>query len=310
MDRPLPPLPTLKAFCVIAETGGFGRAAERVGLTQTAVSHQIAQLEGWIGGALFQRGRSGATLTPLGKALHAPIAQAIDQLELALHQARATTTNKALTLSVTPEFSGLWLSRHLPEFCRRYPDIDINLNVTYRQPDFETQEIDLAIWLGPMADPRLIATPLIADEEFVVCAPSLIASLPARGAVAAAPLLRYHGMRHLLLDWQRWYEQTLQPGTDDLAGFDISAAVASGPVFDSLEEMLEACRNGAGFALVRTSVVAAAIENGDVVRCFREIRPASLDYTLLYPKDMTNRPAISLFRAWLIAKLAAERRHK
>ncbi len=68
--RPLPPLAVLQAFCAIAETGGFGRAAERMGLTRTAVSHQLSTApEGWIGGKLFDRGRSGARLTPLGARL-------------------------------------------------------------------------------------------------------------------------------------------------------------------------------------------------------------------------------------------------
>jgi LysR family glycine cleavage system transcriptional activator len=301
MPRPLPSIATLKAFCAIADTGGFGRAAGRVGLTQTAVSHQIAQLEEWIGGELLVRGRRGAVLTPLGASLHPAVSQAIDQLERALHQARSSISSQSLTLSVTPEFSGGWLGRRLKDFCQRYPDIVLNLVVTYRRPDFAQQGIDLAIGLGPES-PGLVAEPLFTEEEFVVCAPQYIGRLPKRGAVAAAPLLQYAGMRHALLDWRRWYEQMATPDSEELATFDISQAVADGPSFDSLEDMLEACRQGAGFALVRTSLVADDLQSGTLIRCFTEIQPASLNYSLIYPANALKRPAVTLFRNWLIAQ--------
>lgn len=119
--RPLPPLTVLQAFCAIVETGGFGRAAERMGLTQTAISHQLAQLEGWIGGRLFDRGRSGASLTPLGARLHPSIVETVSQLEKALYQARASVSVRALGLSVTPEFSSQWLASRLPDFASAIP---------------------------------------------------------------------------------------------------------------------------------------------------------------------------------------------
>ncbi|TCR91705.1 LysR substrate-binding domain-containing protein [Rhizobium sp. BK376] len=301
MPRPLPPIAALKAFCAITDTGGFGRAAERVGLTQTAVSHQIAQLEEWIGGALLVRGRRGATLTPLGASLHPAVSQAIDQLERALHQARSNISSQTLTLSVTPEFSSGWLGQRLKDFCQRYPEVVLNLTVTYRRPDFDQQDIDLAISLGPET-PGLVGEPLFAEEEFVVCAPKYLGRLPPRGAIASAPLLRFAGMRHALLDWQRWYEQVTTGENEELASFHIAKAVADGPDFDSLEEMLQACRQGAGFALVRTSLVADDLQKGSLVRCFTEIQPASLNYTLIYPANALKRPVIALFRNWLIAQ--------
>jgi LysR family glycine cleavage system transcriptional activator len=303
-NRPLPPLATLQAFCAIAETGGFGRAAERLGSTQTAISHQIAQLESWMGGRLFERGRRGAALSPLGRRLHPEIAAALASLETALHEARAGTLNPSLTLSATPEFSSQWLSPRLEAFCRRHPHIEIRLAVGYQRPDFDAGT-DLAIWLGH-GGPDLVSEPLMLDEEFVVCAPALSRRLPPRGAIRAAPLLHYRGMRHTVLDWQRWYEQigaVPDQEPDPLAGFDIVAAVADGPLYSSLEEMLEACRRGEGFALVRSSLVAADIAGETLVRCFVEAQPAALNYALLYPKGALENPVVALFRKWLLSEV-------
>ncbi|MDE1996472.1 MAG: LysR family transcriptional regulator [Rhizobiaceae bacterium] len=303
MARPLPQLAVLQAFCAIADTGGFRRAAERMGLTQTAISHQISQLEGWIGGKLFERGRSGARLTPLGERLHPAIAQTLSHLEAALHQVRASVSVRSLRVAVTPEFSSQWLALRLPAFCQRYPDIEINMTVGYQRPALGDDGVDLAIWLG-RAETGLVVEELLADEEYVVSSPDLSARLPRRNAIRAAPLLQYAGMRHTALDWQRWYEQiTENDKGEGLADFDIGEAVRDGALFGSFADMLEACRRGEGFALVRSSLVANDIAAGRLVRCFVEVQPAAVSYNLLYLPNALQNPSASLFRNWLMSEI-------
>lgn len=300
--RPLPPLSVLQAFCAIVETGGFGRAADRIGQTQTAVSHQLAQLEGWIGGRLFDRGRNGAKLTPLGARLHPAIAQTISELETALYQARASVSVRSVALSVSPEFSSQWLASRLPDFCQRHPDIELKMAVGYQRPDFQPGGTDLAIWLG-RAEVGLIEEELLADEEFVVSSPALSERLPPRNAIRAAPLLRYAGMRHTILDWQRWHEQITGGSGETNPHFDIAEAVESSQQFESFADMLEACREGRGFALVRSSLVAGDIAEGKLVRCFIEVQSAAVSYNLLYPPNALQNPSAALFRNWLLSQV-------
>lgn len=299
-NRVLPPVATLQAFCAIAETGGFAKAAERLGLTQTAVSHQIAQLEGWLGGRLFDRGRHGARLSAFGAKLHPEISAAMTALETALHQGRAASLNPSLVIATTPEFSSQWLAPRLEAFCRRYPKIEVRTAVTYQRPDFTS--VDLAIWLGHGGS-ELVTESLLLDDEFVVCAPEVSARLPRRGAVRAAPLLAYRGMRHTVLDWQRWFEQVGGDlNSQELAGFDIGEAVREAQVFDTFEEMLEACGRGEGFALVRSSLVDADLQSGKLVRCFVEQQPAALNYAMLYPAGALEKSSVALFRQWLLSQ--------
>lgn len=300
---PLPPLSTLQAFCAIAETGGFGRAAERLGLTQTAVSHQIAQLEGWLGERLFERGRRGARLSPAGLKLHPDIAAALASLETSLHQARAASASPSLAIATTPEFSSQWLAPRLENFCRRYPKIEVQIAVSYKRPDFA--RADLAIWLG-RGGPEVVTEPLLLDDEFVVCAPEVSARLPKRGAIRAAPLLVYRGMRHTVLDWQLWFEQIGgDPDAPELAGYDITEAVREAKVFDTFEEMLEACGRGEGFALVRSSLAGAGLASGTLKRCFIEQQPAALNYAMLYPAGALEKSSVALFRQWLLEETAS-----
>ena len=300
--RPLPPLSVLQAFCAIVETGGFGRAADRIGQTQTAVSHQLAQLEGWIGGRLFDRGRAGARLTPLGARLHPAIAGTISELETALYQARASVSVRSVAVLVSPEFSSQWLASRLPDFCQRHPDIELKMAVGYQRPDFKPGGADLAIWLG-RAEAGLIEEELLTDEEFVVSSPALSKQLPPRNAIRAAPLLRYTGMRHTILDWQRWYEQITGGSGEADTQFDIVAAVEDGLLFESFADMLDACREGRGFALVRSSLVARDIADGKLVRCFIEAQPAAVSYNLVYPQNALQNPSAALFRNWLLSQV-------
>jgi LysR family glycine cleavage system transcriptional activator len=298
-SRPLPPIAALKAFCAIAETGGFGRAAERLGSTQTAVSHQIAQLESWIGGALFERGRGGTRLTPRGARLYPSLVETLLRLEETLRSARADAGRDRVELLVTPEFSSQWLAPRLAGFVQRFPDVELALSIGYQTPDFSAGRADLAIRLGS-GGADMIAEPLTADDEFAVCAPSLAGRLPPRNAFLAAPCLTYDGVRHTALDWRRWFEQVNAEGA--AAGFadQLSAAVC----FPTFADMLAACRRGEGFALVRTSLVDADLRAGTLVRAFIEGQPSPFNYSLVYPHAALANPSAAAFRTWLLAEAA------
>lgn len=296
-NRPLPPIAALRAFCAIAEAGGFGRAAERLGSTQTAVSHQIAQLEKWVGGMLLERGRNGAHLTPKGARLYPSVAEALRGLEEALRSARADAGRNRVELSVTPEFSSQWLASRLADFVQRFPDIELALSIGYQTPDFSSGRSDMAIRLGG-GGADLVTEPLTEDDEFAVCASSMVERLPQRQAFLAAPCLTYDGVRHTSLDWRRWFEQVDNEAVT--AGFaDRMAAAISFPTF---ADMLAACRRGEGFALVRTSLVEADLKAGSLVRAFVESQSSPFNYSLIYPQATLANPSAAAFRKWLLAE--------
>ncbi len=294
-NRPLPSIVALKAFCAVTETGGFSRAAERLGSTQTAVSHQIAQLEKWIGGALLERGRNGASLTPMGARLYPPVTEALRSLERTLRSVRADAGRERVELSVTPEFSSQWLAPRLAGFVQLFPNIELVLSVGYQTPDFSTGRADMAIRLGG-GGADLVSESLTVDEEFAVCAPSLAARLPQRQAFLAAPCLTYEGVRHTSLDWRRWFEQVDAEAITK--GFiDRMSAPTSYPTF---ADMLAACRRGEGFALVRTSLIEADLKAGSLVRAFVESQPSPFNYSLIYPRSSVESNAARSFRDWVI----------
>jgi len=299
----LPSMQGLRAFLAVAETGSFTKAAAALGLTQTAVSHQIAQLEEWLGGQLFARDKRAVSLTALGQTLLPQVEESIEALQRVLAAARQGGPKRRLMLSTTPEFGTQWLAPRLEGFLSANPRISVSVTLEYRRADLIAGEADLAIWLGS-GGPGLEAQRLTLEEEFAVSSPQLQQRLPRKQALLAAPLLHYEGERHTVLDWRRWHSQLF--GTEEGSiGEEISCQVDfdAGPVYPTFADMLEACRRGEGFALVRSSLVADDLKAGRLVRCFVEVLPSDLHYHLVTAPQRRPRPEITAFRQWIFAQV-------
>ena len=303
MQRPpsFPPFQTLRAFVAVAELKSFTKAAELLCVTQTAVSHSVAQLESWLGARLFVRDRRGVELTSLGAKLAPELGRSIESLAEMLERARRLSARGQLRISTTPEFSTQWLSPRIPDFCGRHPDVDLSVVVEYRRTRFAVDDVDIAIWLGGVLQ-QPGAEILTSDEEFAVCAPAVAKTLPSRGALRAAQLLRYEGSRYTALDWRRWYGQV--SGTDSEA---VGIEFDDGPCYATFSEMLAACKQGAGIALVRTSLVADELLGGRLQRCFSETINSDLQYQLMVSDERRNDPEVLAFRSWLLGQAATLR---
>lgn len=294
-------LPSLRALCAliaVAKTRSFTKAGEELGLTQTAVSHQIAQLEDWFGARFFVRSRSGVELTPEAEAAIPKIAAALSDLQEAIQATRSSLGRQALRLSTTPEFASQWLQPRLSRFCTAHRDIDVSVTIEYRRARLAADKVDVAIWLSgtlPQAD----AIRLTSDYEFVVCSPEVYRSLPQRQALAAAPLLRYEGARHTVLDWERWYGQ-IYAHEDARDQFDF----ASGPSYPTFSDMINACKEGAGLALVRGTLVANDLSTGRLIKCFIETVPSDLQYHLVVSPARRRSSEVVAFCAWIVDEMA------
>ena len=276
-DGPLPPLQCLRAFVVVAELRNFTRAAERLGLTQTAVSHQIAQLEDLLGCKVFLRSRGGVTLTPAGESLLPSVEEGLHHLGTGIARVRRQPRKaRAVVVATTPELASQYVTPRISALMQDRPDITISLQISRSRADIASGEADIAIWAGP-GERGLDSRPLGLEREFAVCSPELGDRLPPRKAILAAPLLTHDGARHTLLDWQRAYERMVGPRLSEAPPFE-SFRTISYPDFDT---MLDACRDGAGFALVRTSLATDDMARGRLVQAFVEELPSDLQYHLV-----------------------------
>jgi LysR family transcriptional regulator for metE and metH len=183
----------LRLVRAIAEEGGPTRAAARLHLTQSAVSHQLTELEGRLGVALFTRVRRQLKLTPAGtrlvEAARTMLAD-LSRVERELHRAGARK-RAALRIAVECFTAYHWLPPVVAALAKEHPHVDVQiiLDATHEPVTALLRgSIDLAIVSSPVRDRELATTPLFDDEWTVILAPTH--PLAARPFVSAVELGR------------------------------------------------------------------------------------------------------------------------
>ena len=165
-----PTLNAVKAFEATARLGSLKAAAEALGVTSSAVSHQVRQLEEEIGKQLFIRRNNAIELTGEGYLLFEQVAPALRTIARATEAIRTDT--KAVALNVTNAFALLWLIPRLPDFQKRQPRIAIEM-ATVRRPVVLDDSVELAISYSRHAPPVAGAVELLKDLGLPMAASGL-----------------------------------------------------------------------------------------------------------------------------------------
>lgn len=166
----------LRLVRALADEGGPTRAAARLHITQSAVSHQLAELEGRLGVALFARVRRRLTPTAAGERLIGEARTLLGELarvERELH--RAGEPRRVALRVVVETFTAYgWLPRVAAALARELPHVDVRVAIeATREPvaALIRGALDVALVSSPVHDRSLVATPLFDDEWAVVLAP-------------------------------------------------------------------------------------------------------------------------------------------
>jgi LysR family transcriptional regulator, glycine cleavage system transcriptional activator len=175
MPRRLPPFAPLVAFDAITRHGSFTRAAAELGVTQSAVSHQIRKLEDYFGVALLQRQNPGIEITPAGAQLRQELAAALDALGALDAQVRRRSNRTTLRVGAGSALGTWWLVRRLPEFTAQYPSINVDLK-PLETGESSKRPLDVRIVWNAVEEARRTSTqlPLFWERIFPVCAPHLL----------------------------------------------------------------------------------------------------------------------------------------
>jgi len=158
-------------FVQVVDDGSFSKAADKLGLTNSVVSKRIARLEESLNTQLLYRTTRKLSLTDAGRTLYhkAKIAQSAFQ-EAQNAVTRYGEDMKGLIRITMPVVSAnLLLSDAIADFCKKYPDISVELHITNRLVDLIEEGFDLAIRTAKLEDSSLIARRLI-DSQWIICA--------------------------------------------------------------------------------------------------------------------------------------------
>jgi LysR family transcriptional regulator, regulator for metE and metH len=166
----------LRLVEAVAKLGSLTRAATVLNLTQSALSHQLADLERRLGTQVFMRAGRKMVLTPAGERLREGAASILSALAATESSIRSTSEARRLLLRMSTECYTCyhWLPTVLREYQERFPTVETRIlaEMTHHPlPALLRGELDLAIVSQPVANRRLVCAPLFRDEMVAVCSP-------------------------------------------------------------------------------------------------------------------------------------------
>ena len=291
----LPPLIELRAFDAAARHLSFKKAASELGVTPTAISHQIRQLERYCGRALFRRRPRPLTLTEAGARLFPIIRDGLETFVTAFAAVRRDGDAQPLRVTTTNAFASRWLVPRLPRWRNARPNAPLEVIGTDGVLDLDAGDADVAIRYARKMPTDGIAKEFLSDSFWPVCSPELSPGLK------RAAGLRGHVLVHCYWSpsdleaptWQRWLAAAKRKWRDvpDLKDMDHLS-------FREELHAIEAVIAGQGIGIFSDVLVARELVAGTLVRPFDCSLPGYRFYvvrTSCHPREKI----IQNFATWL-----------
>jgi len=292
MRKYIPTLLELQAFESSARHLSFTRAGRELHVTQSAVSHHVAKLEGLIGVKLFERGRPGLTITDAGRVYLERVEPLLKQLEAAtIEMLTHGGQGGSLNVACPTTFGVSWLIPRLPQFSETHHNVSLTLVRYPKLDEAWAPNVDAAIRFGDGQWPGLISHYLMGREMVVICRPHHLRGkgrLTKPSQLEQFTLLQHEGDP---LGWERWFDS-------------IGVAHPSprlGPRFDPFSMLIKASAAGLGVALVPRCIIDPELKSRQIAIAFDAPYASSLGYYLIYPERRRGAPPIDALRHWIQA---------
>lgn len=290
-DRPSrTPLNAVRAFECAARVLSYTRAAEELGVTQGAVSRQIATLEAYIGQPLFRRVGRGIALTFAGERYAREVRDALASLESASARIMRRPDEAVLIVGATA-IASRWLIGRLADFQRAHRALSVHLRDVTSTADLHG--IDIAVLSEPAQEPSIASQEILRERLIPVCSPN--GDVPASLAMLADGTLL-----HLTAYPDAWTNWFAAAGFSGAYGF-------AGPVFDDAALAIEAAIQGQGVAIAPAHAVEADIVSGRLIAPFSVSVSSGRRYHLAWPKAKGRLQKVQLFRDFILATAAPGR---
>jgi DNA-binding transcriptional LysR family regulator len=285
--RPLPfDLEDLRAFATVVETGGFARAAGRMGLSKSVLSRRVAGLEAALGTQLFVRDQRGAHVTEAGAALHRTAADVLARLDQVRDEAIADRTALAGPIRITAplSFGVTHLAPVLASFAAAHPGVDLDVRLDDRMVDLVSGGYDIAVRIGAVPDSSLTSRRLAPVRPYVLASPAYLAR---RGRPRApADLAGHDVLAYTNSSLDIWHSSF--GAAVDVRRLNVSFRANNG------ELLCAAAMAGLGLVILPSFLADAAVKTGRLLPLLRDypLAPAGL-----YAVSPPGRPMVRRVRA-------------
>ena len=298
--RKLPPLRALHAFEAAARHHSFAAAANELGVTPTAISHQIRQLEEACGVKLFQRRPRPLLLTSAGARLYPALRNGFDALATAMALLAEEDAQTPLRVTSPNAFASKWLVPRLPKWREENPTVALEIIGTDAVLDVRAGATDVAIRYARKPPLDLMAHEVFRDTFVPVCSPRLLEQY---GPIErAADLLRFPLIHYDWINsdpdaptWRQWLAvaRSIDPDFNPLEkAWDLS--------FSEELHAIDAVIGGQGVAICSDVVVSYELRSGQLVKAHPLALPGYGFYLVSMPHS-PQAPVIEAFSTWMKA---------
>ena len=292
---PLPPFAALRAFHAAARHGRFRDAALSLGVTESAIRHQVRRLEYFLRAALFDRSGSGVRLTAAGRRYLEQIDPAIRQIQAATEALLRPGGRNVVRLTLPPSLAATWLIPQLGAFERDHPEVELQLVPTTRVVELLRDQVDLAVRHGKGAWPGVEAAFLLPETALPVCAPGYLTLAPDEDPLAALQRVRLIVNTRFPAEWEEWAR----------ARGLVPPPLAGAIELEGTEETLLVAESGHGLAIGRRPLVDDRLARGTLVAPFGAGDPTGAAYYLCRTADVPPTAATRRVERWLQALATA-----
>lgn len=280
------PLQGVSVFVAAARTGSFTLAANRLGLTKSAVGKSIARLEARLGTKLFHRTTRLSRLTSDGEAYLAACASAMD--EVAAAQSALSSADRVLTgrlrIDMPVAFGRSVLLPILTDIAASHPNLHLALTFTDATSDLLQDDVDLAVRFGTLSDTSHLVARHLVNQDRVIC--------------AAPAYLDQHGRPQAVADLRNHRCVVGSPKGPPLAWVvrvDGKPEKVTPPATHQIsdgEAMVEAVVAGLGLCQVPASMVRKRVEQGELEAVMSDLSTVPVEVHAVWPRRSHLTPRV------------------
>jgi DNA-binding transcriptional LysR family regulator len=280
-------LDVLTAFAAVAEERSFTKAAARLGVSTSALSHAMRGLEERLGVRLLARTTRSVASTEAGEQLLAQVGPALGDIRTALDGIGRLRERPAGRLRVVmPRLAAsILLLPRLARFTREYPDVVLDVTTDSSPVDIVAGRFDAGIQIGEFIQRDMIAVPVSPDQRAaIVASPAYFEAHPRPRKPQDLLQHRCIGCRHgsALYRWE--FEK---------GGKEVTVGVGGPVVLDDVELMVQAALDGVGIAFTFEEQVAPLLAKRRLVRVLADWCPPWPGYFIYYPSRRHQPPGLS-----------------
>ncbi|MEO0327810.1 MAG: transcriptional regulator GcvA [Pseudomonadota bacterium] len=291
--RRIPPVNAVRAFEVACRHKQFQAAAEELGVTPSALSYQIRQLEEHLGTKLFKRLNRAVELTRDGHLIAPGIIDGFEKLEKTFDLLHPDEEDNTLVISTGPAFSAKWLVPRLHAYLEENPQIDFRLSANLKLTDFERDGVDAVIRFGVGNYPELFVEPLFQEISMPLISQQLFEEAGGKADESLfkmAKLIHDESLKFVDTNaWSTWLQAI---------GYD-SVDPDRGVHFNHADHCIEAAVDGGGIVMGRLGFAFRELKSGRLIAPFDKAISAKGGFYFCCPPENLENEKVLHFLAWL-----------